>query len=77
MAPLTSRVFSVPTGSSMPLALAVFTCTRRLGSSGRTLRAAAIGWVIRVMLAPVSTILVYVVFKIWLRVPLPAGVLSF
>jgi putative tricarboxylic transport membrane protein len=30
-----------------------------------------------VLLAPVSTVLVYVVFKVWLRVPLPSGVLSF
>jgi hypothetical protein len=30
-----------------------------------------------VVLAPVSVVLVYAVFKIWLRVPLPAGVLSF
>jgi hypothetical protein len=30
-----------------------------------------------VVLAPVSVILVYAVFKIWLRVPLPAGLLSF
>ena len=30
-----------------------------------------------VLLAPVSVVLVYAVFKIWLRVPLPAGVLSF
>ncbi len=30
-----------------------------------------------VLLAPISTVLVYAVFKVWLRVPLPAGVLSF
>jgi putative tricarboxylic transport membrane protein len=30
-----------------------------------------------VLLAPVSTFLVYAVFKVWLRVPLPAGLLSF
>lgn len=30
-----------------------------------------------VLLAPVSTVLVYAVFKVWLRVPLPAGLLSF
>lgn len=30
-----------------------------------------------VVLAPISTVVVYVVFKTWLRVPLPAGVLSF
>lgn len=30
-----------------------------------------------VLLAPLSTVAVYVVFKVWLRVPLPAGVLSF
>jgi putative tricarboxylic transport membrane protein len=30
-----------------------------------------------VLLAPVSVVLVYAVFKIWLRVPLPSGVLSF
>lgn len=30
-----------------------------------------------VVLAPVSVALVYAVFKIWLRVPLPSGVLSF
>ena len=30
-----------------------------------------------VLLAPVSVVLVYAVFKVWLRVPLPAGVLSF
>jgi putative tricarboxylic transport membrane protein len=30
-----------------------------------------------VVLAPVSVVLVYAVFKVWLRVPLPAGVLSF
>ena len=30
-----------------------------------------------VVLAPISTVAVYVVFKVWLRVPLPAGVLSF
>ena len=29
------------------------------------------------LLAPASTVAVYVVFKVWLRVPLPAGVLSF
>jgi hypothetical protein len=29
------------------------------------------------LLAPVSVVLVYAVFKVWLRVPLPAGVLSF
>ncbi len=29
------------------------------------------------LLAPISTIAVYVVFKVWLRVPLPAGLLSF
>jgi putative tricarboxylic transport membrane protein len=29
------------------------------------------------LLAPVSTVLVYAVFKVWLRVPLPAGLLSF
>ena len=30
-----------------------------------------------VVLAPVSTVLVYAVFKVWLRVPLPPGLLSF
>ena len=30
-----------------------------------------------VLLAPISTVAVYMVFKVWLRVPLPAGVLSF
>ena len=30
-----------------------------------------------ILLAPVSAVLVYVVFKVWLRVPLPSGVLSF
>ncbi len=29
------------------------------------------------LLAPISTVAVYVVFKVWLHVPLPAGVLSF
>ena len=29
------------------------------------------------LLAPISTVAVYVVFKVWLRVPLPAGLLSF
>jgi putative tricarboxylic transport membrane protein len=29
------------------------------------------------LLAPVSVVLVYAVFKVWLRVPLPSGVLSF
>ena len=29
------------------------------------------------LLAPISTVAVYLVFKVWLRVPLPAGVLSF
>lgn len=33
--------------------------------------------VLAVVLAPVSVVLVYAVFKVWLRVPLPAGVLSF
>ena len=30
-----------------------------------------------VVLAPVSVMFVYAVFKVWLRVPLPSGVLSF
>ena len=30
-----------------------------------------------VILAPSAAIMVYVIFKVWLRVPLPAGVLSF
>lgn len=29
------------------------------------------------IMAPVAAAMVYVIFKIWLRVPLPAGVLSF
>ena len=30
-----------------------------------------------VILAPCAAVLVYVIFKVWLRVPLPAGMLSF
>ena len=30
-----------------------------------------------VILAPCAAVLVYTIFKVWLRVPLPAGVLSF
>jgi hypothetical protein len=33
--------------------------------------------VLAVVMAPISVVLVYAVFKVWLRVPLPAGVLSF
>jgi len=33
--------------------------------------------ILAVVLAPLSVVLVYAVFKVWLRVPLPSGVLSF
>jgi hypothetical protein len=33
--------------------------------------------VLAVVMAPIAVVLVYAVFKVWLRVPLPAGVLSF
>lgn len=34
-------------------------------------------WIRAVILAPSATVAVYLVFKVWLRVPLPAGLLSF